>query len=64
MDNNQITRSEYVLFELSNVTNEILELCAQFNVLEIDSIEKAVENLKFVLREYKPPQSDVFSITI
>ena len=64
MENNQITRSEYVLFELSHVTNEILELGAQFSVLEIDSIEKAIMKLKLVLREYKIPKSDVFSVTI
>lgn len=64
MDNNQMTRSEYVLFELSKVTEEICEIGNQFNSLEIDDIEKALKRLKETVRYHKKPKSDVFTITI
>ncbi len=62
--NNYISHNERVIFELANVTNEIQELGAQFTLLEIDDIEKAIKKLKSVLGEYKTPKSDVFSVTI
>ena len=62
--NNQLSHSEYVLFELSRVTDEIREIGNQFNLLEIDNIEKAVKRLKETVRSHKKPASDVFTVTI
>lgn len=62
--NDYISHHERIIFELANVTNELQELAAQFSLLELDDIDKAVKILKAVLGEYKTPVSDVFSITI
>lgn len=62
--NNYTSRNERIIFELANVTREIQELGAQFTILEIDDIEKAIKKLKSVLGEYKKPASDVFTVTI
>lgn len=62
--NNYTSRNERIIFELVNVTREIQELGAQLTILELDDIEKAIKKLKSVLRDYKTPASDVFTVTI
>lgn len=62
--NNYISHAEYILFELTKVTEEISEIGDQFNLLEIDDIEKALKRLKETVRYHKKPRSDVFSATI
>lgn len=64
LPNDYISYNERVILELVNVTNEIQELGAQFSILEMDDIEKAIKKLKAVLVEYKKPKIDDFSVTI
>ena len=63
--NNAISHNERIIFELSNVANEIQELEAKFSLLELDDIEKDLKKIKSAIRDkYKNPTSAVFSVTI
>lgn len=63
--NNAISHNERIIFELSDVANEIQELEAKFSLLELYDIEKAIKKIKSSIRDkYNKPTSAVFSITI
>lgn len=64
MNNNKMSRSEKILFELSKVSDEVCKIGNQFNLLEINDIENALKRLKETLRYHNKPKSDTFSVTI